>query len=108
VIDLADIQRVHDLAKRYLADRKKYERLIDRSHAADTPKQSQKAGTDLSWAAMDLIKQEAALHAACVDAGLADLRNSDAYAMRELRPSGWHVYAFDPPKPRDFDKSPRA
>lgn len=100
MIDLADIQRVSDLAKRYLADRKKYERIIDRSHAAASPKQSQKSSADLSWAAMDLIKQEAALHAACVDAGIADLREPAAYAPREFRPSGWHVYSFDPPKPR--------
>jgi hypothetical protein len=100
VIDLADIQRLSDLAKSYLADRKRYERMLDKSSALQAPKQAQKSSTDLSWLAMAMSKTEAALHAACVDAGVADLREPTAYADREFRPSGWHTYNFSPPKPR--------
>jgi hypothetical protein len=104
MIDLDDIQRVADLAKSYLAERKRFERMSDRARQAGTPKQAQKTSTDLNWQAMGLSKIEAALHAACVDAGLADLREASAYAQREFRPSGWHVYPFTPPRPRSFEE----
>lgn len=100
MIDTADIQRVVDLAKSYLAERKKFERMSDRSHDTTTPKQAQKSNADMNWQAMALCKIEAGLHAACVDAGLADVRNASEYDERVFRPSGWHEYRFDPPKPR--------
>ena len=102
MIHVADIQCVSDLAKRYLVERRKYERLSEKSHTAATPKQNQKANVDLNWQAMELSKIEAALHAACVDADLADLREPSAYDDREFRPSGWHIYNFSPPKPRSL------
>lgn len=102
MIDLADIQRVADLAKSYLAERKRYDRISERAFAAQSPKQSQKAAADLNWQAMGMIKLEAALHAACVDAGVADLREAEAYQEQILRPSGWHTYPFEPPKPRSL------
>lgn len=100
MIDIADIQRVADLAKSYLVERKKYDRLSERAFSASTPRQSQKANVDLNWQAMAMSKIEASLHAACVDAGVADLRDAEAYGQQIFRPSGWHTYPFDPPKPR--------
>lgn len=101
MIDLADIERVADLAKRYLSERKKYERLSEKSLiGVMTPKQAQKSSTDLNWQAMVLLKLEASLHASCVDAGCADLREPHEYHDRVLRPDGWHEYPFTPPKPR--------
>lgn len=102
MIDLADIQRVADLAKSYLAERKKYERLSEKCFGELTPRQAQKASADLNWQAMALEKIEMSLHTACVDAGLADIRDASAYRERTFRPSGWHTYNFEPPKPREL------
>lgn len=104
MIDTNDIQRVADLAKSYLAERKKFERMSDKSCGEMTPKQRQKSNADMNWQAMGLDKLEASLHAACVDAGIADLRDAETYAQRIFRPSGWHTYPFDPPKPRCFSR----
>lgn len=100
MIDLADIDSVLDLAKRYRDERRKYARISERSHGENTPKQAQKLAADLNWQAMELLKIEANLHTACVDAQLADLRSPEHYGARIHRPSGWHEYTFTPAQPR--------
>lgn len=105
MIDLADIERVVALSKSYLTERKKYERLSEKALIGGmSSKQAQKASTDLNWQAMALEKIEAELHTACVDAGVADLRDERHYGERIFRPSGWHEYNFTPTKPRCFSR----
>jgi hypothetical protein len=102
MIDLADIGRVADAAKRYLAERKRFERISEKSCDDLTPKQMQKRNVDLGWQAVAMIKIEAELHTACVDAGLADLRDPAHYGQRTLYPDSWHKYPYTPPQPRDL------
>jgi hypothetical protein len=87
------------MAKSYLAERKRYARISERRLQDQTPKQAQKLDADLNWAAMDLLKIEANLHVACVNAGLADLREAGHYAEREFNPSAWHRYRWTPNQP---------
>lgn len=109
MIDLSDAEAISAAAKRLLAERKSYERLSEKARRDDlTSKQAQKANADLNWQAMAVIKAEDALHAACVDGDIADLREASAYAERELRPSGWHRYAYTPPQPRALSNARRA
>lgn len=98
--DLELIEAVVSLAKNLLAERKKYERISTRAHTAETPKQHQKANADLNWQAMAMLKLETQLHVACVDAGLADLRDASHYAEKHFYPSGWHHYVWTPPQPK--------
>lgn len=108
MIDLADAQAILEAAKHLVAERKSYERISDRARGDLSPKQAQKANADLNWQAMAVIKAEDRLHAACVDGGAADLRSVDAYAPRELRPSGWHTYSYTPPQPRSYRERQKA
>lgn len=101
MIGLADAEAIAASARHLLAERRKYERLSEKGCKGDlTPKQVQKSNADLNWAAMAISKAEAAFHAACVDGGIADLREPSAYAQREFRPSGWHCFPYTPPQPR--------
>ena len=109
MIDLADAQAILEAAKSLVAERKSYERISDRA-CSDTlsSKQAQKANADLNWQALAVIKAEDRLHAACVNGDVADLRPSEAYAPRELRPSGWHTYSYTPPRPRSYSEQKEA
>ena len=100
MIDLDQIEAVATFAKSLLSERKKYERISERSHGELTPKQHQKANADLNWQAMAMLKIEMQLHVACVDAGLADLRQTDHYGEKHFHPSGWHHYVWTPPQPK--------
>lgn len=103
MIDIVDIEAVLSTTKHYLAERKRYAKICEHSNQDYTqisPKQVQKINADLGWAAMELVKIEAQLHADCVNAGVADLRGLDHYEDGELRPSAWHRYKFVKPIPR--------
>ena len=102
MINLLDIERVVFLATSYRKQRKDFARLSDKSTGDMTPKQREKSNADLAWAAMAMVRLEATLHAACVDAGLADLRDAGAYAPRALRGTGHHQLSFEPDLPRAF------
>lgn len=102
MIDLSDIERIVAVSKLLLSERKKYARTSERWTGDVSPKQAQKLNADLNWQAMAIIKLEAELHAACVDGGVADLREPESYADRELRPSGWHRYHWSPTKPKSL------
>lgn len=104
MIDLLDIERVFLLATSYRKHRKDFARLSDKSCGEMTPKQREKSNADMAWAAMALIRTEASLHAACVDAGLADLRDESAYAERDLRGTGHHRLPFQPDRPRAYSR----
>lgn len=100
ITSVADCEVIARIAKDLLAERKKYERISERRHNCHTPKQHQKLAADLNWQAMHLVKLETQLHVACVDAGIADLREPSHYAERHFHPSGWHHYTWTPPQPK--------
>lgn len=95
-----DCERIASIAKRLLAERRQYERRAAGRDKAITPKQITRLNTDLNWQAMEIVKVEHELHVACVDAGLADLREASHYGPRDFHPSGWHHYRWEPVKPR--------
>lgn len=93
MICLAHIERVADVTKRLLSERRKAAKLSDRLRDfRGTPKQTQKLSVDLHWQAMHVVDLEHELHVALVDAGLADMRPADHYAERTHKPSAWHEY----------------
>lgn len=104
MIPIEDIERIRDLAASYLRDRKSYEKKSARSLGDLSLKQAQKLSADMNFDAMALYKLECALHAACVDAGVADARTPEHYAPTVLEPSGWHSYRFEPPRPRSLSR----
>ena len=69
-----------------------------------SPKQCQKLKADLNWAAMELTKIEKNLHVACVDAGLADLRDPRHYETQDFHPWGWHHYRWQCNQPKALEK----
>ena len=100
MIDLVAIERMFDICKRLRDERRKAEKLSERARNADAGKPSQKATVDLNWQAMHVVKLEADLHAAAVDAGIADRREETHYEERVARPSAWHDYPWTPAQPR--------
>lgn len=99
ICSMEDCERIASLAKNLLAERKKYERRSNARHDELSSKQAQKLNVDLNWAAMEIDKIERQLHVACVDAGIADLREPSHYTERHYHPSGWHHYTWTPPQP---------
>lgn len=94
---LEDAQRVFALAKHLLEEHKVLARIHARktaSHAAGV-----RQSNDATFQAIAVARAESALHAACVDAGLADLRSPEYYEPRVVRPSGFHDHRFVPAKP---------
>jgi hypothetical protein len=104
VIEAHEIETIIRIARHLLAERRKYEKRSDGRNRAVTPKQSQKLNVDLNWAAMEISKIETQLHVACVDAGLADVREASHYDERHYHPSGWHHYTWTPPMPNALKK----
>lgn len=100
MIDLANIERVAEITKRLLSERRKAARLSEKAFSLNgTPKQAQKVNADLNWQAMHVVDIEHELHVALVDAGLADMREPAHYAERTHKPSAWHEYKRPVHKP---------
>lgn len=96
---LADAERLHEITKRLLAEQRKYERIQSRDTRDATPKQRAKHTNDLNYQAHAIVRIEAELHAACVDASIADLRSPEEYAERDWKPTGFHHYRWTPARP---------
>ena len=94
-----DAERLFDIAKRLRDERRKYERLNERSKEDLSPRQRSKLHADLNWQAWHICKIEDELHAAAVDAGLAECRPAGDYAERSVKFDGWHEYLYQPPRP---------
>lgn len=106
MIDIDNIENLHKLITSYRRDRKRFVKLSEKSMRDDlTRNQSQKNNADMNWAAMELDKLEHQIHALCVDAGLADVRSNDAYGPITYQPSGFHLYVYNPPKPKRLEQS---
>lgn len=102
---LSDAERIHKIATQLLAEQRKYARFQEKSCGDLNPKQAQKASTDLNWQAFHLVKIESELHAACVDASLAEERDAGHYAPRSIKFDGWHEYMFHPALPARLKKA---
>lgn len=98
--DLLDLDRLFDAVKTLRSEARKMAKLSEKARSAGLGKPSQKASTALNWQAMAVIKAEATAHAAAVDCGIADRREPEHYATRDLHPSGFHQYRWNPPRPR--------
>lgn len=96
---LETAERVFAAAKQLRDEHRKFQRIKDRYPHSGTPKQKQKAATDLDWQAHHIVKIEHALHAACVDAGLADAREPEHYRPYTVKLTGFHEYEVVPPVP---------
>jgi hypothetical protein len=96
-----DADRLFDLAKRLRDEHRKYARLSEKAQTAEG-KAYQRVSVDLHHQAHHICTIEAEIHAAAVDAGLADLREPDHYRERTWKPDGWHEYRWTPAKPRDL------
>lgn len=108
MIPLEEVERLYEICRRLRDERKKAAKLSDRCLSAPSGKAAQKANIDLNWAAMHVGKIEAELHAAAVDAGIADIRDASHYAERVARPSHWHAYPWTPAQPRAMTERKRS
>lgn len=66
----------------------------------NTQAQFEKANSNLNWQSMEVTKAEYIAHAAAVDAGIADVRETSYYETIEFNPSPFHRYNYSPPKPK--------
>lgn len=96
---LTDAERIYEIAKRLLAEQRKFDRMQSKDTKDYTPKQRTKHTNDLNYQAHEIVKIETQLHAAAVDAGLADLREPQHYAEKVWRPTGFHSYQWQPARP---------
>ncbi|MCM8734617.1 hypothetical protein M5E06_10465 [Azospirillum sp. A1-3] len=103
---LADAERILEIAKRLRDEHRKYAKIQERgaslSYANSTPKQREKFTNDLNYQAHHIVKIETELHAAAVDAGLAEIRDASEYKTRTWKPTGWHEYEWTPARPRSL------
>jgi hypothetical protein len=108
MIPLEDVERLFAICRRLLHERRRADKISGRILISSDPSATRKANVDLNWLAMDIARIEAELHAAAVDAGLADLREASHYAERIAKPTGWHTYPWTPAQPRSLthDKTP--
>lgn len=105
---LDTIDKLLMIAAQIRAEHRKYAKMQERASAAVTPKQHQKANTDLNWQAFHIVRLETALHAAAVDAGVADLRERQHYAPRAVKLTGFHEYELVPALPAQINHEVRA
>lgn len=106
MIRLEEINEVLARAKSLANARRAYEAKRQKAGNAP-PHKSEKVAAELATDAHHIETLEASLHAACVDAGLADLRSDECYEERVWRLSGWHESKWIPAQPKQLQmKSP--
>lgn len=94
-----EVQSVIDKAKLLQAALKKYETKRERAGSAASDK-SAKIAAELATDCHHLEVLEASLHAACVDAGIADARDPSEYEERSWWLSAWHEQKWRPEAPK--------
>ena len=97
---LADLVRLQSHVRSLIASIKRQNALSGKDYSQMTQKAAQKNGADLSWCAMDIEKEMSQAHAAAVDCGIASPKPSEQYGPISFRPSAFHHYTYQPPKPR--------
>lgn len=95
-----DLVRLQEQVRTLISLHKRRAKISGKSMMDLTPKQAGKVSADLSWIGMDIEKSLRAAHAAAVDCGVADPRGADSYMPVDFRPSSFHHYRYQPPKPR--------
>lgn len=102
MIRFNEIEEVAKRAKALAAVTKKYEAKRDKFSQIElpSPKQAEKQSVDLATDAHHIEVLEADLHAACVDAGLAEPKDAEEYEERTWRMSSWHEYKWTPAMPK--------
>jgi hypothetical protein len=101
----SDTTRLIEATKQLRASIRKFNRWAEKQHETGlTPKRADKIQTEMNWLAMEIDKEERAVHAAAVDCGVADLRDPAHYADVEYRPSGFHYYTYTPAQPRKSER----
>lgn len=96
---VSEVQAIIEKAKSLEAAIKKYETKRERAGEADLQRAS-KYAADLATDSHHLEMLEAALHAACVDAGVADARDPSEYAERSWWLSAMHEQRWKPATPK--------
>ena len=95
---LDQVERVAELSRRLVAEHRKYAAMKERAAKAPIANAA-KFKTDLDWQAQHINELEASVHAACVDAGLADLRDLDHYAEKVFHFGTGHEHRWQPARP---------
>ena len=101
-----EIQEIIDRAKALKSAVKKYD--LKREKAASASVHSSTWGKQDAGLAIDahnLEVLESALHAACVDAGVADVRDPSEYEERSWWLSGFHEQRWKPSQPKRLRKA---
>lgn len=94
-----EVQAIIDKAKLLQAALKKYETKRERAGSAAADK-SAKIAAELATDCHHLEALEASLHAACVDAGVADVRDPSEYEERSWWLSEFHEQRWKPEAPK--------
>ena len=103
MLSLEDAEALAAAAKNLARARKEYERIRERANRDGiSDKARAKAETDLTYAAMHIDRMARAAHARAVDAGVADLREAEAYGDVRYHLSAFHETRETPARPRAF------
>ncbi len=103
---IEEATRLHALTKQLLDEHKALARI--QASKPTTAAAGTKQSVDLTFQAVVIRRAEAALHAACVDAGIADLRPAEYYEPQSIHLSGFHEHRFVPAQPQALQKSARS
>lgn len=99
MIRFEDVNEVAKLAKALADATKKYEARRDKLRDAELRHATKHAAT-LAKDAHHIEVLEAQLHAALVDAGLAEPKDASEYQERTWRLSSWHEHKWTPAIPK--------
>jgi hypothetical protein len=96
---LPEVKTIIEKAKLLETSLKKYAAKRERAGAMSADK-SAKVAAELATDCHHIEVLEAALHAACVDAGVADARDPSEYEERTWWLSAWHEQRWKPASPK--------
>jgi len=100
MIRFDEINAVANRAKSLALAVKRYEAKSDKLFRTESLKHAAKHAVDLANDAHYMEVMQSDLHAACVDAGLAEPKDAEEYEERTWRLSAWHEYKWSPAKPK--------
>lgn len=107
MLRLEEAEAIMTAAKRVVAARRKMAAMTQRHAQTSDMRESQRMNVDLDAQAMEIERLTAALHVACVDAGVADARDPEHYKARALHLSSFHDHHWQPPTPKALDSQKR-
>jgi len=98
--ELDDIEALFHAVKALRDERRKMEKLSQKSSEAPIGKSSRRTNADLTRQAFHVMRLEHTAHAAAVNAGIADMRPASEYAPYAVKLNGFHEYKVVPQTPR--------